>query len=118
MAEAGFKLRKWLTNDKKLREKIDNSETGPGSNCLQPNADGEESYAQQTLGIGSKLSSGHERVLRLSWDIVNDNFIFEFSKLAEAAKKLTLTKRNILSLLASQFDPMGWIGPIIIRKGG
>jgi hypothetical protein len=115
LAEAGFKLRKWLTNDKKIREKIGNSETRPGSNCLQPNADGEESYAQQTLGIGSKLSSGHERVLGLSWDIVNDNFIFEFSKLAEAAKKLTLTKRNILSLLASQFDPMGWIGPIIIR---
>jgi hypothetical protein len=117
MAEAGFKLRKWLTNDKKLREKISNSETRPGSDCLQPNADGEESYAQQTLGlgIGSKFSSGHERVLGLSWDIVNDNFIFEFSKLAEAAKKLALTKRNILSLLASQFDPMGWIGPIIIR---
>ena len=88
MAEAGFKLRKWLTNDKKLREKISNSETRPGSDCLQPNADGEESYAQQTLGlgIGSKFSSGHERVLGLSWDIVNATLYLNSQNLLKRLK--------------------------------
>ena len=44
-----------------------------------------------------------------------DDFVFEFSKLADAARKVSLSKRNLLSLLASQFDPLGWIGPIIIQ---
>ena len=57
-------------------------------------ADSDESYAKQTLGIGSKLNSGHEKVLGLSWDIESDNFIFQFSKLADAAEKVNLTKRN------------------------
>ena len=69
-------------------------------------ADSDENYAKQTLGIGSKLNSGHEKVLGLSWDIESDNFIFQFSKLADAAEKVDLTKRNLLSLLASQFDPI------------
>jgi hypothetical protein len=120
MANAGFKLRKWLTNDRCLREQIKTGEvscvkTASESKYVHPTSDGEESYAKQTLGVGSKLSSSHEKVLGLPWDTENDRFIFEFSKLTDAAKKVALTKRNLLSLLASQFDQIGWIGPIIIR---
>lgn len=108
-----------MTNDNILREQIKASENCDKnvsrSKDLQPTAVCEESYAKQTLGMGSKLSGGHEKVLGLPWDTENDDFVFEFSKLADAAKKVTLTKRNLLSLLASQFDPLGWIGPIIIR---
>ena len=119
MANAGFRLRKWLTNDKDLRDKISAIENFSAKNKMSESklmlaADSDESYAKQTLGIGSKLNSGHEKVLGLSWDIESDNFIFQFSKLADAAEKVDLTKRNLLSLLASQFDPIGWIGPVII----
>ena len=119
MGRAGFKLRKWLTNDKALREQIAVSEKVdknlPHSSDINPTAVCEESYAKQTLGVASKLSGSHEKVLGLAWDVEKDEFIFEFSKLAEAAKNTTLTKRSLLSLLASLFDPLGWIGPIIIR---
>ena len=120
MANAGFRLRKWLTNDKDLRDKISAIENFSAKDTMSESkhmlaADSDESYAKQTLGIGSKLNSGHEKVLGLSWDIESDNFIFQFSRLADAAEKVDLTKRNLLSLLASQFDPIGWIGPIIIR---
>ena len=120
MANTGFRLRKWLTNDKDLRDKISAIENFSAKNTMSESkyklaADSDESYAKQTLGIGSKLNSGHEKVLGLSWDNESDNFIFQFSKLADAAEKVDLTKRNLLSLLASQFDPIGWIGPIIIR---
>lgn len=49
--------------------------------------------------------------LGINWDPVNDNFLFTFK--AEP-RFSTYTKRAILSLTASVFDPMGLISPIII----
>ena len=114
-----------MTNVKDLRDKISAIENFSAKNKMSESkhmlaADSDESYAKQTLGIGSELNNGHEKVLGLSWNIESDNFIFQFTKLADASEKVDLTKRNLLSLLAkrnllSQFDPIGWIGPIIIR---
>ena len=72
MANAGFRLRKWLTNDKDLRDKISTIENLSAEKMTSKRkhspstADSDESYAKQTLGIGSKLTSGHEKVLGLS----------------------------------------------------
>ena len=40
--------------------------------------------------------------------------IYEFSDLITEAKLLTPTKRNVLKILSSFYDPMGLIQPIII----
>ena len=66
MANAGFRLRKWLTNDKDLRDKISTIENLSAEEMTSKRkhspstADSDESYAKQTLGMGSKLTSGHE----------------------------------------------------------
>ena len=50
MAEGGFKLRKWLTNDKALRDRIEQNENP--SNAKGKNDD-EETFAKIALGTAS-----------------------------------------------------------------
>ena len=81
MGKVGFKLRKWLTNDKTLREQIAASEKVdknlPHSSDIKPTAVCKDSYAKQTLGIASRVSGSHENVLGLAWDVEKYEFIFE-----------------------------------------
>ena len=66
------------------------------------------------LAINSKSFEDKElgtSVLSLSWNPI-DNFLFKFIPFNQAFK---LTKRFFLSRTAKLFDPMGWIGPIVIR---
>ena len=68
---AGFRLMKWLINDKDLRDKISAIENFSAKDTMSESkrmlaADSDESNAKQTLGIGSKLNSSHEKVLGLS----------------------------------------------------
>ncbi|PFX21979.1 hypothetical protein AWC38_SpisGene13530 [Stylophora pistillata] len=68
VARGGFKLRKWMTNDKMLKGLTDaeeNHETASGSVTSE-----EETYAKFTLD--SELSKGRPKVLGLPWDSEND----------------------------------------------
>ena len=44
----------------------------------------------------------------------SDRFVFRLWKLAETAKALILSKRNILSILAGLFNPLGIISPVVV----
>jgi hypothetical protein len=46
--------------------------------------------------------------------ITSDKCIFCLAKLAEKAKSVVATKRNILSILAGLFDPLGIISPVAV----
>ena len=106
MAEGGFKLRKWLTNDKALRDRIEQNENP--SNAKGKNDD-EETFAKIALGTGSEIMKGCHKVLGLPWDLENDSIAFSFEKLVERARGMQPTKRNLRSLLAGLFDPLGVI---------
>ena len=81
-----FYLRKWRTNDKKLRDLI--SET----NDLKPS-----------------------KILGVIWDEDKDNLIFDFSDICKFSKTLPVTKRNVLKVLAMFYDPIGFLQPILIK---
>ena len=110
MAAGGFRLRKWMTNDKALRDRIERNE----SNATSARNEEEETFAKVTLGTGAKVSERCQKVLGLSWDCEKDCIEFSFKKLADRAREMKLTKRNLLSLLAGLFDPLGIISPMIV----
>jgi len=53
-------------------------------------------------------------VLGLPWDLERDTIKFSFGKLIDKALVMQPTKRNLLSLLASVFDPLGITSLMIV----
>ena len=95
LKEVGFELPKWNFNNKELMDKI----------CVEEN---ENSYEQ------GKNCLGLRKVLGINWDIEKDLFVFDFDEIVQLAKDLKFTKRNLLKINATLFDPVGLICPIIL----
>ena len=63
-------------------------------------------YTKATLGNDNFPMDIEERkVLGLSWNFHNDEFVIKLMSLAQLAGELSLTKRNILRVIAKVFDP-------------
>ena len=54
-------------------------------------------------------------MLGLNWNINKDAFVFEFSDIDESGSGLVYTKRNILKIGASFFDPLGLFCPFVLQ---
>ncbi len=111
MATGGFKLRKWKTNDPGLREKIGAGEASTTKREVGRLED-EESYAKSKLEPQSGTKG--EKVLGLAWNCESDTIHFNLAHVADKARGMEATKRNVLSLLASLFDPLGIISPVTV----
>ena len=83
LARGGFTLRKWIANDVRLVNWLDEKLLA----------------SEETLSIDVSFS-----VLGLNWCPKTDYFIFQLSL---ETKPDTLTKRSVLSRLAKVFDPLG-----------
>lgn len=109
-ARGGFKLQKWMTNDRALKDLTDQNENRkPASERVSTK---EETYAKFTLG--AEVSKSCPKVLGLLWDYENDEICFNLAKIVAKAQEIRPTKRNVLSVLASMFDPLGIIRPVIV----
>ena len=115
MASGGLRLRKWLTSDPVLREKIRQKEEETTAVIKKPvdRLEETETFAKSTLEHSQGDPKG-ERVLGLAWDLVRDSIQFHLTHIADKAEKLEPTKRNVLSVLASLFDPLGIISPVTV----
>ena len=111
MSKGGFTLRKWKTNDPGLREMISTCESNKTTREVGRLED-EETYAKSKLEPQGGTKG--EKVLGLAWDCENDTLHFNFQHIADKAKGLEATKRNVLSLLASLFDPLGMVSPVTV----
>ena len=89
-AEGKFNLRKWRTNNIELRKRISHKE-----------------------GTAENLSG--EKVLGITWDENEDFLIISFEDIDETTNNIKITKRIILKVVSSCFEPVGWIQPIIVQ---
>jgi len=78
-------LRKWKSNSAELMEII-----------------GEEDIGQEC------------KVLGISWNKANDEFVFELAKFASGFIKMAVTKRKVVSVVAQLFDLLELLSPIFV----
>ena len=61
----------------------------------------------------SNLNASETKVLGVMWDKVSDEFIFNLQDIASSTK--VPTKRELLSIIASVYDPLGILNPFIFK---
>ena len=93
LSKGGLGLTKWLCNRPEVLNSIPQVERGPS--VLDLDLDKEKPPIQRTLG--------------LHWDMKSDKFMFKV-----ALKDKPNTRRGILSLTSSVYDPLGFVAPIIL----
>ena len=109
-----FNLRKFLTNSRSLQRKIDEEESPLRDNTTGA-SDSTETFTQVTLGGTQGLHDGEHKVLGVAWNVSSDQIVFSLTELAEQAKNLEPTKRNVISLIGRFYDPLGFLAPIVVR---
>ncbi len=93
LALAGFKLRKWASNDDEVLQDIPKKDR-PSSFEI----DNQETSSTKTLGV--------------SWNAKTDVFTFQVK---QPDPNEAPTKRNVLSTIASLYDPLQFLSPFVLR---
>ena len=106
MSHGQFNLRKFVTNMPSLQSSI-NAQENELSNTSPP---GIESAGAETI-----YPSSQQKVLGVSWDLVDDQLIFSLESFVETASLLIPTKRNVVSLVGQIYDPLGFLSPVTVR---
>ena len=91
--ECSMNVTKWRTNNAELRNFIHKSEGIEFGN--------------------EKLEN--EKVLGLQWNEKGDTFVLNVVELFNSAVTIKPTKRNILKVIASVYDPVGYLQSVIIK---
>ena len=89
----GFRLHKFIANDHWVMESIPKSEQASNINWDLPS---------EPLSI--------ERVLGVQWFVGVDSFGFSI-----VLKDQPLTRRGVLSTVASIYDPLGFLAPLVLK---
>lgn len=93
LALGGFQLSKWTSNSPQLLERF------PDDQCDMP----------KDFNLSPESSS--IKVLGIQWIPQSDEFTYRIS----LPPSTQVTKRSILSAIASLYDPNGWVTPVIFR---
>jgi hypothetical protein len=93
LSGAGFTLRKWLSNEAEVIQDVPDDERSPGVDIPDGNLP-----SQKTLGV--------------LWKAKDDVFSFNVEKLE---KPELMTKRAVLSKIATIFDPLQLLSPFTVR---
>ena len=113
--KAGFNMRKWLTNDQELADRINAEEDQWGSQ-QQPILEFQQE--DQTFSKSQfkcqENTEDYPRVLGTSWNRAADKLVFTFKNLTSQLTEEHVTKRIILSSIAKIFDPLGILSPVFV----
>ena len=129
LAEGGFNLRKFMSNSSQLTERIQQNEACISAPAISTNTDQmkspsdlskgdsvieeDKTYAKSMVGTTEESSGAEQKVLGVRWNFVSDHFVFDLREIATLARNIEPTKRNVISVTAEFYDPMGFLSPII-----
>ena len=91
LEEGGFRLTKWLSNSATVLASIPEEERAPSTKAL----DIEMPYIERALGV--------------QWNVSSDTFGFTIT-----IKDRPATRRGILSIVSSIYDPLGFVAPFTL----
>ncbi len=98
-----------MTNSKELQRRILEDETPD-----KENEEEDQSYAKASLGVKSDEEPGVTKVLGVQWQVAQDKLQFDLGDVAETMENFEPTKRNLVSITAKFFDPLGVVSPVTI----
>ena len=90
LRNSGFNLTKFVVNDAELLNEINPDVRAKEVSEWSPDLQG--------------------KVLGVKWDIIHDSFFFEVKDI----RSKSVTRRKILSVVSSVYDPLGLLGPMIL----
>ena len=115
MKEAGFTLRKWSSNSKALRNRMNEEDVEKKpievKDCFMED---DATYSETTVVSPSIAENAESKVLGVLWNKDNDTIVYRLDELVEKASKIEKTKRGLLRAIASIYDPLGLIPPLVI----
>ena len=101
LAKRQMPIRKWCSNSQEVLDKIPDDDRETATVVVAP-----DEHGVKTLGVG--------------WNMNEDTFVFlipealkEHSVLKSGAS--TMTRRKLLSAIATVLDPVGWLSPLTVR---
>ncbi len=94
MSLGGFNLTKWISNKREVIEAIPESELSKELKNID--------YQKDTLPV--------ERALGVHWNVETDKFQYNV-----CIREKPATRRGILSVISSIYDPLGMAAPIILN---
>lgn len=129
MRRGGFQLRKWNSNSKTVRESIkveENSSTHEVNEIDQENDESIQEKVTADPGKDSIATNSQSRTveseedcyvkfLEINWNVNTDEFRYDVTELLSYVNTLPNTKRSVLKLAATIFDPMGLLTPFTIN---
>ena len=115
MKAGEFNLRKFTTSSPLVQSWIQNNELPEESTKPASITEADSTFVESNISPDLNVRQGEKKVLGIRWDVTNDLFIFDLQELANTAKTLKATKRNIVSLVGKVYDPLGYLAPIFIR---
>ena len=113
--DAGFNLRKCTSNAKGL---LDMTEKEEGDQFVERRESliGEiEKYSERLNPTNQVMRKEEQKILGVIWYLVEDKFCFRFDEMCGVAARLPYTKRSVLQVTASIYDPLGLVSPILVE---
>lgn len=93
LRRGGFKLQKWVSNSETFMQEIEPEKRAKFSE----------------VNINRKETI---KALGVTWNVKRDEL--QVTSKVNTLSEKRITKRNVLSVIASLFDPMGWLAPTVV----
>ena len=116
LAAGGFRQRKWKTSDRQLQALIDKGENQiEVVKSVEKFESDDLSYRKAVIGETIILNGSEQKVFVLRWDSMEDELSISVEEVVMLSDCLLPTKRNLLKLSTSIFDPLGLISAVTVQ---